>query len=193
MFAMFLAVLAFAGLRDAEAAAAPGFTVTASNVSVTDTGSGSSSYTVTSVNGFSGQVGVSCLPPEIDGSLVLPNCNEAEQIVTLKANGSASGEIQFTPPPTVTARNQNGPLHPAGPMAAGAMLLTGLAAARRRRRWSRALTPAILGAALLASIAATGRIGHGGLAMSHGTFGYTLQAVGPHLQTVSVTIKVTVN
>jgi hypothetical protein len=46
---------------------------------------------------------------------------------------------------------------------------------------------------LLADLTATGCGGHGGLAMSHGTFSYTIQAVGSGLKTASAYINVTVH
>ena len=188
-----LTSLALLAVRDASAATKPGFNITASNVSVSDTGSGSSTYTATSLDGFTGQVAVSCFAPQVDGLLVIPNCDVPAQIVTVPVNGSVSGKIPFTPPSNVTARNEGGSKpHSTGPLAAGAIAMIGFAAARRRR-WNRTLAPLLLVAALFAGISATGCGGHGGLAMSHGTFGYSIQAVGPSQQTATAYIKVTVN
>jgi hypothetical protein len=191
--AIFYISLAVLTAGDAAAATSPGFTIAASNVSVSDTGSGSSSYTVTSVSGFTGQVGVSCFPPEINGALAIPNCDVPEQFLTIPVNGSVSGKMPFTPPTNVTAKNDGGHKHhPAGPLAAGAMVLAGFAAARRRLRWNRTLSGLALCAGLLASLSATGCGGHGGLAMAHGTYSYNIQAVGPGLKEASAYITVTV-
>ena len=185
--------LALSADGDAAAATSPGFTITASNVSVSDTGSGSSSYTVTSVDGFTGKVGVSCFAPGINGSLAIPDCDVPEQFLTIPANGSASGTMPFTPPTNVSAKNDGKDnRRPAGPLAAGAMVLAGFAAARRRLRWNRTLSALALCAGLLAGLTATGCGGHGGLAMAPGTYTYQIQAVGPGLKTASAYIKVTV-
>ena len=192
--AIFLISLALLAAGDAAAAPSPGFTITASNVSVSDTGSGSSSYTVTSVDGFTGKVGVSCFQPEINGALAIPNCDVPEQFLTIPANGSASGTMPFTPPSNVTAKNHGGERQrPAGPLAAGTLMLAGFAAARRRLRWSRALSALALCAGLFSGLTATGCGGHGGLAMAPGTYSYQIQAVGPGLKTASTYITVTVH
>jgi hypothetical protein len=192
--AIFLMSVALLAAGDAAAATAPGFTITASNVSVSDTGSGSSSYTVTSVGGFTGQVGVSCFPPEINGALAIPNCDVPEQFLTVPANGSISGKMPFTPPTNVTARNKGGDQRrPAGPLAAGALMLAGFAAARKQLRWNRMLSALVLCAGLLAGLTATGCGGHGGLAMAPGTYTYNLQAAGPGLKIASTYITVTVH
>lgn len=192
-------VLLFIGLlllstRNAAAAASSGFTIAATNVSLSDTGSGSSSYTVTSQGGFTGQVGVSCYAPGTDGSLVIPSCDVPEQFLTLPANGSVSGKMPFTPPTDVTARNEGRPNpRPTGPFAAGTLVLLGLAAARKRMRWNRAMGPLILFTGLIAGLTmTTGCGGHGGLAMSHGTFGYTIQAQAPSAKAATAYISVTV-
>jgi hypothetical protein len=196
--AIFLMSLALLAAHDAAAATTPGVSITASNVSVSDTGSGSSAYTVTSVGGFTGQVGVSCFAPELDGALVLPDCDIPQQFLTIPANGSATGKMPFTPPANVTAQNKRenksrDERRPSGPLAAGVLTRAGFAAARRRLRWNRTLSAFALCAGLLAGLTATGCGGHGGLAMSHGTFGYTIQAVGPGLKTASAYINVTVH
>jgi hypothetical protein len=189
---VFLVSLAVCAVGDASAATSPGFTLTASNVSVSDTGSGSSSYTITSVGGFTGKVGASCFEPEIDGALVIPNCDVPEQFLTIPANGSVSGTMPFTPPSSVSAKNRAVDRRsPGGPLAAGAMLLAGLAAARRRLRWSRTLSTLLVCTGLLAGLTATGCGGHGGLAMAHGTYSYNLQAVDG-IQVASIYIKVVV-
>ena len=192
--AIFLTSLALFSVRNASAATSPGFTIAASNVSVSDTGSGKSSYTVTSVDGFTGQVGVSCFAPEINGALAIPSCDVPEQFLTLTANGSVKGTMPFTPPTNVTAKNQGGNRRkPAGPLAAGAMILAGFAAARRRMRWSRTISALALSAGLLTGLSATGCGGHGGLAMAPGTYTYNIQAVGPGLKVASANITVTVH
>lgn len=188
-----LTSLAMLAERDAAAATKPGLKITASNVSLSDTGSGNSVYTITSVGGFAGKIGVSCYAPELDGSLVIPSCDIPEQFVTVPANGSVSGKMPFTPPSTVTARNQRGgKTRSSVPLAACAIVLIGFAAARRRR-WNRALSPLVFLAALFAGLTLTGCGGHGGLAMSHGTWGYSIVAGVGEAVFATAYINVTVN
>jgi hypothetical protein len=190
---IFAVILAVSAVRDAKAAVKPGIHITASNVSLSDTGSGNSAYTITSLGGFAGQVGVSCFAPELDGALVLPNCDIPEQFLTVPANGSVSGKMPFTPPNTVTARNKGGDRpRPVGPFAVGAIALFGLAAARKRRLANRTLSALALCAALLFGLTATGCGGHGGLAMSHGNWGYSIVATteGAEFATAYITVTV---
>src|ERR1039458_5227636 len=97
-----LCVVSGIGLGGAQAvlAAAPAFTLTATNVTMAGHGSGTSQFTLTSVNGFTGTVGVSCSGPDANllPDLVLPSCDHPGQLLVVPANGSASGTMNFYPP-----------------------------------------------------------------------------------------------
>jgi hypothetical protein len=153
----------------------PTFTVKATNVQMGDMSSATTTYTLTSVNGFSGQVGVVChgLDSNQVPDLILPSCTHANQLMTLPANGQVSGIIDLIPPVGVGS-SSSAQLHqfPGGPvagaLAAAGLLLFGL---RRHPRW-----PLIALLAFACLGGTTGCIGHGGLAMTHGDWGYTITA-----------------
>ncbi len=88
------------GAAQALAAATPSFTIAASNVTVPGQGSASGQFTLTSVNGFTGQVGVTCTGPDSNllPDLVLPSCDHPVQNYTIPANGSVAGTMGFYPP-----------------------------------------------------------------------------------------------
>ena len=50
------------------------FTISAGSASITPTGSGSIPFTLTSVNGFSGQIVVGCQPPAVPPNVKIPSC-----------------------------------------------------------------------------------------------------------------------
>ena len=60
-----LSIVSGIGLASAPAllAAAPSFTITATNLTLSGQGSGASQFTLTSVGGFAGTVGMSCSGP----------------------------------------------------------------------------------------------------------------------------------
>jgi hypothetical protein len=177
----------------------PSFTLTASNVSMSDQGSGTSTIKLTSVNGFTGQVGVLCSGPSsfLAPDLVLPSCDSATQQLVVPANGSVTGTMSFVPPfsnQSVGRRGRPGKAPLETPLAAGALGM-GLIGLRFRRKLSRWMAMLVLGAAGLAAMAGvTGCIGHGGLAMTPGTYSYTLSAAARSSSaTGNTTISVTVH
>jgi hypothetical protein len=176
----------------------PSFTLTASNVSMSDQGSGTSTFTLTSVNGFTGQVGVLCTgPSSLLVDLVLPSCDSPTQQVVVPANGSVSGSMSFVPPfsnQSLGRRGRPGKAPLEAPLVASALAM-GLIGLRFRRRLSRWMVLLVIGAAGLAATAGvTGCIGHGGLAMTPGTYSYTLSAAARSSSaTGNTTISVTVH
>jgi hypothetical protein len=201
-----LALICISTAARALAAPAPEFTMTASNVSVSIRGSGVSNITLTSVNGYTGTVGVICTNPGGDAVLfVLPNCMYPQQTLLVPANGSVIATVVFNPPAGVNASNEGypAPHHPRQPhsspvetAALGALLLR-VGFRKKYRSWSaanRLLPLALLSVSSL--IALTGCAGHGGLAMTPGNYQYAIQATsltGGPITTVTATIKVSVN
>jgi hypothetical protein len=183
------------------AAATPGFTIKATSVSVSGQGSGSSQITLQSVNGFAGQVMVTCQGPEtnIAPDLLLPVCNSNLGQVTIPAGGSASLTAGFNPPWMNTAAMNSGGRPagpgPASPLAAGAvsgLLLLGLRMQRVVNQRLLLLAAALLLAPLAGLI---GCLNKGGLAMTPGAYSYSFTgfATSATPSSVSTTIYVTVN
>jgi len=173
--------------------ATPTFTLTAGNVSLSGMGTGVSHFTLTSVNGFSGQVGVTCTGPDPNllPDLVLPSCNHPVQNFVLPAGGSVSGAMTFYPPWTTQAKySAPDPRRPGAPYEAplGACAVAALAGLGLRGKARRSLLPLVLAAIALAGLA--GCVGQGGLAMTPGTYAYVI--AGGSLKGESATISVTV-
>jgi hypothetical protein len=154
-------------------------------------------FTLQSVNGFAGQVGVKCSGGYSNlTDLVLPDCANPVVVVNLPANGSATGSMNFYPPWTTSAAlhshiKKREPRQ-GSPLFAGLVTGAGLLLFRLRREFGRYLF-LIVTLSLLTAV--TGCIGHGGLAMTPGTYSYTLGAssiTGPAASsttTISVTVK----
>lgn len=167
-------------------AATPAVELTATNVSMGDRGSATSTLTLTSLNGFTGQVFLSCGNGEEDidpNGAVLPICTVSPRILTVPANGSVSGTAQFTPPPTVSTslrpelpgRPKRGPL--GAPLTACCLASLTIIGLRMKRGRSRVIAFMLLAAAGLAGLGSmTACIGKGGLAMTPGTYFYEIQA-----------------
>ena len=195
-FALCIGIATAQGLQ----AATPGFTIKAGNVSVSGQGSGTSQFTVTSVGGYAGTVYVTCSGPDgnLLSDLLLPVCGSPVE-EALPANGSVSGSMSFTPPSSVTssAKLQGGPPGPPRPMpyVAGVLAGLGLLGLRMRRILDRRLA-IVAGAICLAALAGiAGCLGRGGLAMSPGTYTYTISgnSVTVPISSASTTISVTVS
>jgi len=189
------------GLLGIQAAicATPGFSIKASNVRISGQGTATSQFTVKSVNGYAGQVGVICNGPSpgLTGNLILPQCANPAVVVSLPANGSATGSVSFYPPTGVAALRPDGRSGGRGsgvPLAAtlaGAAGLFGLKW-RRKPRCFRSFLMGATGLGLLSCVA--GCVGNGGLAMTPGTYTYTLAGTSDTLpvSSASTTITVTV-
>ena len=166
----------------AVAASAPALKLTATNVSMGDRGSGTSQFTLTSLNGFTGTVKVECPNGLIDTlEEVLPVCTPESQVFTLPANGSVSGTVQLIPPWTIMGSvRRDLPASPERapqgmPFVAGGLMAACLMGSKLRRGWRRTLSVIVLCAVSLAGLGAvTGCIGHGGLAMTPGSYTYTI-------------------
>jgi hypothetical protein len=163
-------------------AATPTVTLTAGNVSISDRGAGTSQFMLTSLNGFTGQVSVVCAGPNPGPlELVLPVCSPNSQILTVPANGSISGTLQFNPPWVISGSLRQDLPGPPGraplgmPMTAGGLAAACLLGSRMRRDWRRRLGVMVLAAAGLVGLSSlTGCIGQGGLAMTPGSYTYTI-------------------
>jgi len=167
------------------------FSISAANVSVPGQGSAEEHFTLTSVGGFTGTVNVECRGPSPLGDLVLPECGPAASAV-VPANGSVGGTVSFVPPWTNGAASRSTVIRPSTlPMMAGALAGLGLLGLRLRRGAHRILSLTIVAVCVAALAAIAGCLGGSGLAMTPGTYEYTLTATSTSL-TQTATIDVTV-
>ena len=175
LFAILL-LLSAGPAHASTASTTPTFTITADNITMGEKSTGTINFTLTSVNGFSGRIGMVCygLDPNKVPLLVLPDCTYETQYYQLPANGSVSGSINLYPPwaqlPAPTSDRQpegssKSTLPAAAPLALAGLLALGIR--HTRTQWLAAI-------ALFTLAAVTGCMGSGGLAMTHGDWQYTL-------------------
>lgn len=178
-----IAVLALLYSVPSASPAVPGFTITATDVKISGQDTASTTFTVTSTSGFAGKVGVYCQGPNPNllGDVVLAQCTHPTQNVNVPAGGSATGTIEFyppwtTPPDEPAATSAGIPRTPASslPLMAGMFVGLGLMGLRFRKR---ALPVAAACLALFAGTA--GCTGHPGLAMTPGSYIYTIHGATP--------------
>jgi hypothetical protein len=188
-------------------AATPEFTITATNVTMsssTSSGTGSSSFTLTSVNGYTGQVRVECSPPTATAGVSVPYCgagvagNAAIPVlppITLTANEVVTGSVDFynAPVPCSNPCPASLPRHrgygqATGLALAGALLL-GFGSRRKAARWFALTLLAVCALAGLAGISACS--GGNNNVVTPGTYAYTISATDIKTS-VSVTASINV-
>jgi hypothetical protein len=180
-------------------AATPEFTVTATDVTMSSSnssGTGSSSFTLTSVNNYTGTVQVLCEPPTPPAGTKIPYCGSvAVRTYSLTANQKVTGNIGFynapvpcsNPCPVSQPRRGHGL---AQGLALAGVLLLGFGFRRRQPRW---LMLTLLAVGTLSGLAAIGACGGGNSAVTPGTYSYTIEARDLNTATpVSALIDVTV-
>jgi hypothetical protein len=184
-------------------AATPSFTISASNVTMSATGSNVVTFTLTSVDGYSGTMDVICDPTTGPVGSTLPLCGQPSasadpQVYTLAANGTVQGSFPLLstfppctgPCPVRLERPRRGfasELALAGVLFAG----FGLGFRRRAARWL--VLPLLVFGTLagMAGISACG--GASGRTLTPGVWPYVVQADGSGTnQVASATINVTV-
>ncbi len=196
----FLTVICGLGSGHAQGAT-PSFTIEASNTTMPTSGAGAISFTLTSVNGFAGMVGIDCGPANPPTGSILPQCNytgggPAPQPYTLAANGTVRGSLNlvaYVPPcsnpcPVKLLR----PPSPRGVnLALAGVLLLGLPFRWRARR----LRLSLLVVGIMAGLAGIACGAGNNDTLTPGTFVYTVSAsqVGTAATlATSATVKVTV-
>jgi hypothetical protein len=191
-----LLVLSF-GVFSAQArAATSSFTMSATNVTMTSSGSkgtGSTTFTLTSVNGYSGTVGVICYPTNEPAGAKLPYCGGSLPPVgyTLTANASVTGSLPFfnvPVPEPVSMPVRRSRAGPAG-LALAAGLLLGLGFRRKAGRW---FVPVLLAVGMLTGLAAISGCGGSNSVVTPGTYSFTVKAVDTNSNIVTSTFNVTV-
>ena len=191
-------ILGFGGTE--AVAATPSFTISATNATMPTSGNGTITWTLTSINGFAGTVGVSCGPTDPPTHSILPQCNYtgipvASPPYTLAANGTVTESFNLvaniprcTGPCPVNFQRR--PRHRGMTLAlAGALL--GLGFRRRAPRWSMLALLTVSALAGLAGISGCGT----NPTLTPGSFAYTLTAFQTGTSTVmtaDTTVSVTV-
>ena len=183
-------------------AATPAFTLTASNVtmsSTTSSGVGSSSFTLASLNGYAGIVGINCSAPTPPAGSNVPICDfggPAWLPYPVSANQTTTGTVVFrnSAPPcnpcpvSLPLRRGHRPVAPG--LALAGVLLLGFSFRRRAARW---LTAILLAAGTLASLAGISACGGNNSVVMPGTYAYTITAMDTNTSVrVTTTINVTV-
>jgi hypothetical protein len=158
-------------------AATPGFSIAATNVTLTASGTGSTAFTLTSLNGYTGIVAVTCDVANPPPGAKLPYCGGGPALAyTLTANEAVNGSMDFYTQavPAVTARLALRPgLGQAASLAlAGAMFL-GLGLRRRARHW---LIQAVLAVGALAGLVGIFSCGGSANGLTPGTYQYIMTA-----------------
>jgi hypothetical protein len=182
----------------------PSFTITATNAILSSsgsTGTGSNSFTLTSVNGYAGQVRVNCNPPTPPIGVKVPYCGNGvpsggavpvQPPITLTANETVTGTITFynapvpcSDPCPVSLPRRGGHGLPQALALAGALLL-GFSFRRRTPRW---LTMTLFAVGTLAGLAAISACGTSNV-VTPGTYAYTISATDV---TTAVSVTTSVN
>lgn len=158
----------------------PTFTISATNVTMPSSGTVSIPFVLTSVNGFAGQLIVSCTPPTESASVRLPYIDLGGPVFafTLTANGTAPGSISLQakkPPVVYVPARMNLPVRPGHHRRAtwslASVFLLGIGL-RKRKAWAARLSLAICMLIALTGLNACG----GGPTLTPGTYTYTLTA-----------------
>jgi hypothetical protein len=172
-------------------AATPEFTITATNVTMsssTSSGTGSSSFTLTSVNGYTGSIRVVCNLPTPQSGVKIPYCGDGYAAgaavpvtppISLTANQAVTGTVPFfnAPVPCSNPCPVSLPRHGGHGLAqglalAGALLL-GFGFRRRAASW---LTLTLLAVGTLAGLEGISACGGSNNVVTPGTYAYTITA-----------------
>jgi hypothetical protein len=204
--AVFLGLLLSAGLAFTSSqalAATPSFTISATNVTMstdTSSGTGSTTFTLTSISGYTGTVAVGCIPPTSPAGVTVPLCNVTVGVprspnYTLAANQVATGYMDFANaiepcnkgcPASLPRRVEHG-LAPS--LALAGVLLIGFGFRSRAPRWLVLMLCALGTLAGLAGISACANNN----VVTPGTYAYTITVTDVNTGvSVNASVNVTV-
>lgn len=187
------------------AAATPSFTITATNVTMSSsdsTGIGSSSFTLTSIDGYTGTLQIGCNIPTPKIGVTVPSCgwgtagsaaiSIAPLSIALTANQVATGTVPLSNPVPCSgkcahsARREGHGLEQS--LALASVFLLGVGSWRRPRRF---LTLTLLALGGLAALAGFSACGGNNSVVTPGIYAYTISATDINTD-VSVTTSITV-
>jgi hypothetical protein len=157
-------------------AATPGFSIAATNVTLTASGTGSTTFTLTSLNGYTGLVAVTCDATNPPVGAKLPYCGGGPIVAfTLTADKAVSGSMGFYTGavPLAAGLTHGAGYTPAAGLALAGSLLLGLGFRRRARHW---LLLALLAVGTLAGLAGISACGGNANGLTPGTYQYTMTA-----------------
>ncbi|MHB8304072.1 MAG: hypothetical protein ACYDC6_14830, partial [Acidobacteriaceae bacterium] len=184
------------GFGSAQAfAATPSFTISASNITMPFSGTGSIPFTLTSVNGFAGTVHVTCTAPNPPAGVRVPAVSEGGPVTppyVLTANATAKGVIVIlaSPPvPTPARLNHPRPGEGASWALAGALMLGLGLRSRRAHRFTRLL----LAVGMLIGLMGISACGSSPETLTPGSYTYTLNANAYDQNNTSLSASTTVN
>ncbi len=190
-----LLVLTFGVVSAQAQPARPIFTISATNAIMSSSGpngTGSSTFTLTSEDGYSGTIGITCYPTSEPAGAKLPYCGGSAMIGhTLTPNAMVTGSLPFfnvPVPEPVSMPVRRSPTWPAG-LALAAGLLLGLGFRRRASRW---LFLVLFAVGAFAGLAAISGCGGSNSVVTPGTYSYTVKAVDTNSVIVTSTFNVTV-
>jgi hypothetical protein len=178
-------------------AATPYFTVSATNVTMSSSssnGTGLTTFTLTSVNGYSGSVAVYCAPKSAPAGAKQPLCGGSTVAAAypVAPNAPASGSISFTntPVPSPAGLLQHQDRAGTSGVALAMVFLVGLGLRRRASRW---ILLVLLAVGTFTGLAPLEGCGGAGNAVTPGTYPFDIE--GSDINTsfsASTTISVTV-
>jgi len=175
-------------------AATPDFTITSSDVTMSSSsssGMGSTSFTLTSVNGYTGAVAVTCAPPSVPTGVRVPVCGGSvlTPAYTLAANQVVTKTISIynVPVPTpASLQDRRGHGLATGLALAGALLF-GFGTRGPRRRW---FTLTLLAPCAFFALAGISACGANDNYVTPGTYAYIVAATDIN---TSATVKAPFN
>jgi hypothetical protein len=141
----------------------PSFTISASNAMMPSSGNGAIPFRLTSVDGYTGTVAVSCPGVNAPAGARVPYCGGGPLIAhALTADQAVTGSLVLTPYGVPV------PLAAAGALMAGLLL--------RRRRTAGSTRLALVVACTLAGLGGVAGCGSDNFGMTQGTYTYTITA-----------------
>lgn len=200
---IFVGSVTFTGIP--AAAATPSFTITATNVTMSSSdsaGIGSSSFTLTSIDGYTGTLQIGCNIPTPKIGVTVPSCGYGAAgaaaisieppSIALAANQVVTGTVPFTNPVPcsgrcgISARREGDRLEQS--LALAGALLVGFGFRRRAPRW---LALMLFALGTLAGLAGISACGASNSVVTPGTYAYTISATDINTD-VSVTSSINV-